>query len=172
MDPYPLWLANTFVRAKFLISACSNEVLYTISRNAVIITSQLLCSILESSNSARILISFRINLSLITFYWILHFKISSILVSIYFYFMYWQVEQTSQFKRNDLDVFSTVQVDMVTAMLGGTQTVSGLSGRIDVKIPPKTQPGTNFRCTKKFTSNLKLHIFLQVATKFKIISMW
>jgi len=60
-----------------------------------------------------------------------------------------QVEQTSQFKRNDLDVFSTVQVDMVTAMLGGTQTVSGLSGRIDVKIPPKTQPGSTLRLVGK-----------------------
>jgi len=64
-----------------------------------------------------------------------------------------QVEQSSLFTRKDLDIFSTIDVDMVTAILGGTQTVTGLTGRIDVKIPPNTQPGGSLRLIGKGISD-------------------
>jgi len=64
-----------------------------------------------------------------------------------------QVEQSPLFSRKDLDVISTVDVDMVTAILGGIQTVTGLSGRIDVKIPADTQPGGSLRLVGKGISD-------------------
>ncbi|KAL5268272.1 hypothetical protein ACHWQZ_G002216 [Mnemiopsis leidyi] len=64
-----------------------------------------------------------------------------------------QVEQSPLFTRKDLDVYSTVDVDMVTAILGGTKTVTGISGRIEVKIPPNTQPGGSLRLIGKGISD-------------------
>ncbi|XP_063684699.1 chaperone protein DnaJ-like isoform X2 [Bolinopsis microptera] len=64
-----------------------------------------------------------------------------------------QVEQSPLFSRKDLDVISTVDVDMATAILGGIQTVTGLSGRIDVKIPADTQPGGSLRLVGKGISD-------------------
>jgi len=64
-----------------------------------------------------------------------------------------QVESSSLFTRKDLDIYSNIDVDMVTAILGGTQTVTGLTGRIEVKIPPNTQPGGSLRLIGKGISD-------------------
>ena len=53
------------------------------------------------------------------------------------------------FERKGDDLYAEVEVPLVTAMLGGEVPVSGLSGRLILRIPPETQNGRIFRLVKK-----------------------
>jgi len=50
-----------------------------------------------------------------------------------------------RFKRKENDLFTTVETDLYTAVLGGKQTVESLKGPVNIKIPPGTQNGKTFR---------------------------
>jgi len=56
-----------------------------------------------------------------------------------------QVKSHPTFRRKGLDIYATVEVDMVRATLGTTVDVTTLSGAASVKIPPGTQPGQKLR---------------------------
>ena len=49
------------------------------------------------------------------------------------------------FERDGNNLKRTVQIDLYTALLGGTVTVSSLDKTVDLKIPPETQNGKTFR---------------------------
>lgn len=49
------------------------------------------------------------------------------------------------FEREGNDLKTNVQIDLFTALLGGTVKVSSLDKTVDLKIPPETQNGTVFR---------------------------
>ena len=49
------------------------------------------------------------------------------------------------FTREGADLYSTVTIDLPTAMLGGTVNVMTLEQTVTLKIPPGTQPGQKFK---------------------------
>ncbi|HYH16204.1 MAG TPA: J domain-containing protein [Flavisolibacter sp.] len=53
------------------------------------------------------------------------------------------------FKRNGSDLHTTVDLDLYTAVLGGEVTMSTLSGKLKLKVPPGTQNGTKVRLKGK-----------------------
>lgn len=53
------------------------------------------------------------------------------------------------FERKGDDLYAEAEVPLATAMLGGEVPVSGLSGRLILRIPPETQNGRVFRLVKK-----------------------
>ncbi len=50
-----------------------------------------------------------------------------------------------RFKRKDNDLFTTVVIDLYTAVLGGKAMVDTLKGKVNITIPPGTQHGKTFR---------------------------
>ena len=52
-------------------------------------------------------------------------------------------------KRSGNDLFTTVDLDLYTAVLGGEKTIDTLSGKIKLKIHPETQNGTKSRLKAK-----------------------
>lgn len=55
----------------------------------------------------------------------------------------------TRFKRQGSDLFSTVKVDLYTAILGGEITVDTLTGKVKVKLKPETQNGTKVKLKGK-----------------------
>lgn len=53
----------------------------------------------------------------------------------------------AHYEVNGKDLILTQKVDAFKAMLGGTQEVQTLKGKVDLKIPPGTQGGSKFRLT-------------------------
>jgi curved DNA-binding protein len=53
------------------------------------------------------------------------------------------------FKRSGNDLYSTVDLDLYTAVLGGEVTVESLDGKIKLKVKPETQNGTKTRLKGK-----------------------
>ncbi len=51
----------------------------------------------------------------------------------------------SQFERKGDDIYSSIKVDFVKAILGGEAVVDTIDGKVKLKIPPGTQPGTLLR---------------------------
>lgn len=54
-----------------------------------------------------------------------------------------------KFKRVGNDLYTTVELDMFTAILGGELTVDTLSGKVKLKIKPETQNGTKVKLKGK-----------------------
>ena len=56
-----------------------------------------------------------------------------------------KVQPHAIFTREGADIHSKVQVDLATALLGGTASVRTLDSTVNLKIPPGTQPGQKFK---------------------------
>jgi len=54
-----------------------------------------------------------------------------------------------RFKRQGNNLYTTVDLDLYTAVLGGEITVDTLSGKVKVKVQPETQNGTNVKLKNK-----------------------
>ncbi|MCX8053289.1 MAG: J domain-containing protein [Armatimonadetes bacterium] len=59
------------------------------------------------------------------------------------------------FERKDDDLYVDVNVDYLTAALGGEVTVPTPAGRVTMKVPPRTSSGTTFRLPGQGMSKLK-----------------
>ena len=59
------------------------------------------------------------------------------------------VEDDPEFKRQGNDLFTTEELNLYTAVLGGEIMVETLSGKLKVKIKPETQNGTKIRLKGK-----------------------
>lgn len=55
------------------------------------------------------------------------------------------VEPDTTFRRLGDDLYTDVDIDLYTALLGGERLVSTLTGQVKLKIKPGTQPGTKVR---------------------------
>jgi DnaJ-class molecular chaperone with C-terminal Zn finger domain len=55
----------------------------------------------------------------------------------------------TQFKRMGNDLYTTVDIDLYTAVLGGEVTIDTLSGKVKLKVKPETQNGTKIRLKGK-----------------------
>ena len=53
------------------------------------------------------------------------------------------------FKRDKNDLYTTVKLDLYTAILGGEITLDTLGGKIKLKVPPETQNGSKIRLKGK-----------------------
>ena len=54
-----------------------------------------------------------------------------------------------KFKRSGNDLYTTEDIDLYTAVLGGEATIETLSGKVKLKVPPETQNGTKVRLKGK-----------------------
>jgi molecular chaperone DnaJ len=61
------------------------------------------------------------------------------------------------FKRHDNDIITEVKISLSKAVLGGEMVVSTLDGKVDMKIPAGTQPGSIFRLKGKGIPDLHGH---------------
>ena len=59
------------------------------------------------------------------------------------------VEEHPVFKRLGNDLYTTVDIDLYTAVLGGEVTLETLSGKVKLKVSPETQNGTKIRLKGK-----------------------
>jgi curved DNA-binding protein len=59
------------------------------------------------------------------------------------------IEDNAQFRRSGNDLYTTADIDLYTAVLGGETTINTLSGKIKLKVPPGTQNGTKVRLKQK-----------------------
>ncbi len=53
------------------------------------------------------------------------------------------------FKRSGNDLFTSTNIDLYTALLGGETTIETLKGKVKLKVNPETQPGTKIRLKGK-----------------------
>jgi len=60
-----------------------------------------------------------------------------------------QIIEDPRFKRLGNDLYTTVELDLYTAILGGEIAVDTLSGKLKLKVPPETQNGTKVRLKGK-----------------------
>ncbi|MDQ3683037.1 MAG: HSP40/DnaJ peptide-binding protein, partial [Bacteroidota bacterium] len=60
-----------------------------------------------------------------------------------------QIGGHPRYKRLGIDLYTTVDIDLYTALLGGEIFVDTLSGKIKVKVAPETQNGTKIRLKNK-----------------------
>ncbi|MEP6595671.1 MAG: DnaJ C-terminal domain-containing protein, partial [Ginsengibacter sp.] len=59
------------------------------------------------------------------------------------------ITNNTMFKKDKNDLYTTVKLDLYTAILGGEVTLDTLSGKIKLKVPPETQNGTKIRLKGK-----------------------
>lgn len=59
------------------------------------------------------------------------------------------IEEHPVFKRSGNDLYTTVEIDLYTAVLGGEVTLETLSGKVKLKVSPETQNGTKIRLKGK-----------------------
>ncbi|MBD0279422.1 MAG: J domain-containing protein [Flavisolibacter sp.] len=59
------------------------------------------------------------------------------------------IEDDPQFKRLGSDLYTTIDLDLYTAVLGGEVTVDALSGKVKLKVASETQNGTKIRLKGK-----------------------
>jgi curved DNA-binding protein len=59
------------------------------------------------------------------------------------------IEEHPTIKRSGNDLYTTVEIDLYTAVLGGEVTVDTLSGKVKLKVNPETQNGTKIRLKGK-----------------------
>ena len=60
-----------------------------------------------------------------------------------------QVKDDPKFKRSGNDVYTTAEIDLYTAVLGGETTIDTFNGKVKLKIAPGTQNGTKVRLKGK-----------------------
>src|SRR5690606_1565178 len=56
-----------------------------------------------------------------------------------------RVKEDPRFQRKGNDLYTKIEIDLFTALLGGESVVDTLSGKIKVKIKPETQSGIKIR---------------------------
>jgi curved DNA-binding protein len=59
------------------------------------------------------------------------------------------MEEDPIFKRVDNDLYTTVELDLYTAVLGGDITLDTMNGKVKLKVKPETQNGTKVRLKDK-----------------------
>lgn len=59
------------------------------------------------------------------------------------------IEDQPPFKRQGNDLYTTVELDLYTAVLGGETTIDTLGGKIKLKVKPETQNGSKIRLKEK-----------------------
>ncbi|MGI8583420.1 MAG: DnaJ C-terminal domain-containing protein [Chitinophagaceae bacterium] len=59
------------------------------------------------------------------------------------------ISNNTKFKRVGNDLYTTAEIDIYTAVLGGEITIDTLSGKIKLKVTPETQNGTKIRLKGK-----------------------
>ena len=59
------------------------------------------------------------------------------------------ITNNSKFKRNGNDLYTTAEIDLYTAVLGGEVTIDTLNGKVKLKVKPETQNGTKVRLKGK-----------------------
>lgn len=59
------------------------------------------------------------------------------------------IENNSEFKREGNNLYADVDLDLYTAVLGGEVLVNTLDGKVKIKVPPETQPGTKVKLKGK-----------------------
>jgi curved DNA-binding protein len=59
------------------------------------------------------------------------------------------IENHTQFKRDKNNLYSTQNIDLFTAVLGGEVTVDTFDGKVKLKVPPGTQNGTKVKLKGK-----------------------
>lgn len=64
-------------------------------------------------------------------------------------FITFVIAQDPDFKRSGNDLYTTINLDLYTAVLGGEVTVETLDGKIKLKVKPETQNGTKTRLKGK-----------------------
>jgi curved DNA-binding protein len=60
-----------------------------------------------------------------------------------------RIEDDPVFKRMGSDLYTTSEIDLYTAVLGGETTIDTFHGKIKLKVPPETQNGTKVRLKGK-----------------------
>jgi curved DNA-binding protein len=60
-----------------------------------------------------------------------------------------QITDHPRFKRVGNDLFTTVTIDLYTALLGGETMIETLNGTVKMKVKPETQPGSKVRLKGK-----------------------
>ncbi len=64
-------------------------------------------------------------------------------------YMTFVIDEDAGFKRLDNDLYTTVNIDLYAAVLGGEITVDTISGKVKLKVKPETQNGTKTRLKGK-----------------------
>ncbi|HKK41768.1 MAG TPA: J domain-containing protein [Bacteroidales bacterium] len=59
------------------------------------------------------------------------------------------IERNDTFRRSGNDLYTTVEIDLFTAVLGGEITVDTISGKVKLKVKPETQNGTKVKLHNK-----------------------
>ncbi len=60
-----------------------------------------------------------------------------------------KIADDPKFKRLGADLYTTEEIDLYTAVLGGEATIHTLTGKVKLKLPPETQAGTKVRLKGK-----------------------
>ncbi|MEO6071001.1 MAG: J domain-containing protein [Chitinophagaceae bacterium] len=64
-------------------------------------------------------------------------------------FITFSLTEDPHFKRQGNDLYTSIELDLYTAILGGEKTITTLSGKIKLKVPPETQNETRIRLKGK-----------------------
>ena len=64
-------------------------------------------------------------------------------------FITFVISDDPKFKRAGNDLYTTEEIDLYTALLGGQVTIETLSGKLNLKVKPETQQGTKVRLKDK-----------------------
>lgn len=64
-------------------------------------------------------------------------------------FIKFNIPADPDFKRSGADLYSTIKIDLYTAVLGGEITANTLTGKVKLKIKPETQQGTKVKLKGK-----------------------
>ncbi len=70
-------------------------------------------------------------------------------------FLVVEVLPNSRFERKDNDLYTDVNVDLYTAVLGGQAKVPTMTGEVMLKIPAGTQPGQKIRLSGRGMPHLR-----------------
>lgn len=60
-----------------------------------------------------------------------------------------KILEDTHFKRLDNDLYTTINIDLYTAVLGGDTTIDTMDGKVKLKVKPETQNGTKTRLKGK-----------------------
>jgi curved DNA-binding protein len=66
-----------------------------------------------------------------------------------------KVAQDPRFERKENDLYTDVNIDLYTAVLGGEAAVNTLSGKVVLTVPPGTQSGQSFRLAGRGMPHLR-----------------
>ncbi|PKD21412.1 molecular chaperone DnaJ [Salegentibacter salinarum] len=64
-------------------------------------------------------------------------------------FITFNIVNNTKFKREKENLFTTIEIDFYTALLGGEITVDTFSGKVKLNVNPETQPGTKVKLKGK-----------------------